>query len=76
MLSSGSRFGKNVIFGADMSSFMHIDNKKKDISILGKGSNSRVGHDNTTLAAEKECSINFNEQQNEFLLNMHFNGGE
>ena len=55
---------------------MHIDNKKKDISILGKGSNSRVGHDNTTLAAEKECSINFNEQQNEFLLNKHFNGGE
>ena len=28
--------GKNVIiFGADMSSFVHIDNKKKDILILG-----------------------------------------
>ena len=37
MLSSGSRFGKNVIFGADMSSSVHIDNKKKDISILDKG---------------------------------------
>ena len=37
LLSSGSRFGKNVIFGVDMSSSVHIDNKKKDISILDKG---------------------------------------
>ena len=30
--------GKNVIiFGADMSSSVHIDNKKKDVLILGKG---------------------------------------
>ena len=30
--------GKNVIiFGADMSSSVHVDNKKKDILILGKG---------------------------------------
>ena len=30
--------GKNVIiFGADMSSSLHIDNKKKDILILRKG---------------------------------------
>ena len=29
--------GKNVIiFGADMSSSVHVDNKKKDILILGK----------------------------------------
>ena len=33
--SDGS-MGKNaIIFGADMSSFVHIDNKKKDILILG-----------------------------------------
>ena len=33
-----SRFGQNVlIFGADMSSSAHIDNKKKDILVLGKG---------------------------------------
>ena len=31
-------FGQNVlIFGADMSSSVHIDNKKKDILVLGKG---------------------------------------
>ena len=30
--------GKNVIiFGVDMNSSVHIDNKKKDISIVGKG---------------------------------------
>ena len=31
-------FGQNIlIFGADMSSSTHIDNKKKDILVLGKG---------------------------------------
>ena len=30
--------GENaIIFGVDMSSSMHIDNKKKDILILGEG---------------------------------------
>ena len=30
-------FGQNVlIFGADMSSSIHVDNKKKDISVLGR----------------------------------------
>ena len=31
-------FGQNVlIFGADMSTSIHIDNKKKDILVLGRG---------------------------------------
>ena len=35
---NGTGFGKNVIvFAVDMSSFVHINNKKKDVSILGKG---------------------------------------
>ena len=34
----GGGFGQNVIiFGVDMSSSVHVDNKKKDILILGKG---------------------------------------
>ena len=34
----GGGFGQNVlIFGADMSSSVHVDNKKKDILVLGKG---------------------------------------
>ena len=42
------RVGKNVIvFGADMSSSVHIDNKGKDILILGKGPTQ--GLNNTTL---------------------------
>ena len=56
--SGGRGFGKNaILFGADMSSLMHIDSKKKDILILGKGSTD--GLDDTTLTAEKDYSINF-----------------
>ena len=34
---SGGGFGPNIIlFGVDMSSSVHFDNKKKDISVLGK----------------------------------------
>ena len=43
--------GKNVIiFGADMSSSVHIDDKNKDILILGEGPTQ--GLDNTTLTVE------------------------
>ena len=35
--SVGNDFGRNVIiFGVDMSSSVHVDNKRKEISILGK----------------------------------------
>ena len=54
--SSGG-FGQNVlIFGADMSSFAHIDNMKKDILVLGKRPTQGLEH---TLTAEKMYSINF-----------------
>ena len=34
---TGGRFGQNVlILGADMSTSLHIDNKKKDILVLGR----------------------------------------
>ena len=49
--------GQNVIiFGADMSSSVHINNKKKDILVLGKGPTHALEH---TLTAEKMYSINF-----------------
>ena len=52
----GDGFGQNVlIFGADMSSSAHIDNKKKDILVLGKGPTQGLEH---TLTAEKMYSIN------------------
>ena len=47
----GDGFGQNVlIFGADMSSSLHIDNKKKDILVLGKGPTQGLEH---TLTAKK-----------------------
>ena len=50
-------FGQNVIiFGVDMSSSVHVDNKKKDILILKKGPTQGLEH---TLIAEKMYSINF-----------------
>ena len=66
-------FGKNVIiFGADMSSSVHVDNKKKDILILGEGPTQ--GLDDTTLTAEERYSINFTKSRKKFCLSLHYNG--
>ena len=57
----GSRFGQNVlIFGEDVRSSANIDNKKKDILLLGKGQIQALEH---TLTAEKMYSINFTEKK-------------
>ena len=38
LLFTDGSYGKNVIiFGADMSSSVHVDNKEKNILILGEG---------------------------------------
>ena len=51
-------FGYNgIVFGVDMSSSVHVDNKEKDILILGKS--PAQGLDDTALTAEKNYSINF-----------------
>ena len=60
----GPGLGKNVIiFGVDMSSSTKIDNRKKDILILGKGPTQGLEH---TLSAEKMYSINFTEHNKTF----------
>ena len=65
-------FGQNVIiFGVDMGSSAHIDNKKKDILILGKGPTQGLEH---TLTAEKMYSINFIVTKKKFCLSLHYNG--
>ena len=46
-----------------MSFSSHIDNKKKDILVLGKGPTQRLEH---TLTAEKMYSINFTEKNKKF----------
>ena len=64
-------FGKNeTIFGIDMSSSVHVDNKKKKL-ILGEG--PTLGLDDTTLTAEKMYSINFTEHNKKFCLSLHYN---
>ena len=42
---------KVILFCADMNLSQHIDNKKKDVLVLGKGPTD--GLDNTNLTAEK-----------------------
>ena len=54
----GGGDGQNVIiFGADVNSFIHVDNKGKDILILGKGPAQGLGEHSLTV--EKMYSINF-----------------
>ena len=66
----GSRFGQNVIiFGVDMSFSAHIDNKKKDILVLGKGPTQGLEH---TLTAEKMYSINFTKAKTKFCLTLQW----
>ena len=67
------RWSKNtIIFGVDMTSSVHVNNKNKDILILGKLQTQ--GLDNTTLTAEAEYSISFSISQRKFLLSLHYNG--
>ena len=54
-----------------MSSFAHIDNKKKNILVLGIGPTQGLEH---TLTAEKMYSINFTVTNKRFCLSLHYNG--
>ena len=68
----GVRFGQNVlIFGSDMSSSVHIDNKKKDVLVLRKGPTQGLEH---MLTAEKNYLINFILITKKFCLSLHYNG--
>ena len=69
--SAGNGFGSNVIiFGVDMSS-SDVDNKKKDIYILGKGPTQELGEH--SLTAEKMYPINFIENKEKYCLSLHYN---
>ena len=66
-------YGRNVIiFGADMSSSAHANNKTKSILVLGK--DFIQGIDNTTIYAKKIYSTNFIVDNKEFCLSLHYNG--
>ena len=55
-----------------MSTSIHIDNKKKDILVLGRGPTQEL---ESTLTAEKMYSINFTVTKKNFCLSLHYNGG-
>ena len=66
-------FGRNVIiFGADMSSSVHANNKTKSLLVLGKDFIQVI--DNTAIYAEKLYSINFTENNKKFCLSLHYEG--
>ena len=53
-----------------MSSSVHVDNKGKDMLILGEGPTQ--GLDNTTLTAEAKYPINFTQSGKRFVLSLHY----
>ena len=68
---TGGGFGQNVlIFGADMSTSIQVDNKKKDILVLGRGPTQGL---DSTLIAEKMYSINFTVTKKKFCLSLDYN---
>ena len=56
--------------GDDISFSTHIDNKKKDILVLGIGATQRLEH---TLATGKMYLINFTVTKKKFCLSLHYN---
>ena len=54
-----------------MSSSAHIDNKKKDILVLGRRPTQGLEH---TPTAEKMYSINFTVTKKKFCLSLDYNG--
>ena len=67
----GTGLGQNVlIFGVDISSSAHIDNKKKEILVLGKGPTQGLEN---TLTAERMYSIKFTLTKKKFCLSLHYN---
>ena len=61
--------GNVIIFGADMSSSVHANNRTKIILVLAKDFIQRL--DNTTIYAEKFCSINLTKANTKVWLSLH-----
>ena len=71
--SFGSRgFGRNcIIFGADLTSSSHANNRKNNILVLGKDFTQGVNC--TTIYVEELYKINFTENNKKFCLSLHDN---
>ena len=73
-LLDGSMGKTAIIFGVDMSSSVHIDNKGKDVLILGEGLTQ--GSDDTTLTAEAKYPIKLTQSNRKFCWSLHYNGSD
>ena len=62
---------KKIIFGVNNSSSVHVNNKKKNILVLGEAPAQRL--DATTITAEAKYFINFKKLRNIFVLSLHYN---
>ena len=68
---SGGGYGQNVlIFGADMSTSIHIHNKKRHIGNW-KTTNTKI---KKHFNCKKMYSINFTVTKKKFCLSLHYNG--
>ena len=66
------RMGRNAInFGADMSSSVHVDNKNKNILILGE--EQTQGLDDTTIKKKQNIVLTLHNQIR-VVLSLHYNG--
>ena len=65
-------FGRGGRRVADISLSVHIDNKNKDIWILGEGPTQ--GLDDTILTAGPTYPINFTQPNKRYVLSLHYNG--
>ena len=61
-----------IIFEAYMSLTVHIDNKDKDILILGE--EPTQGLDDTKLTSDARYPIKFTQSGKRFVLSLHYNG--
>ena len=57
-----------------MSSVVHVDNKGKDILIIGEGPTQEL--DDATLTVEARYPINFTQSSRRFVLSLHYNGSD
>ena len=55
-----------------MTSSVHVDDKEKNILILGEGLTQ--GLDDTTLTAKAKYPISLKKSSKRFVLSLHFNG--
>ena len=69
---TGSFDNNATIFRVDMNSSDHVDNKGKDILVLGNGSMQGLGEHSVTV--EKMYSINFSATKRRSCLSLQCNG--